>query len=189
MVLVEKQLCFSRKHSSSHLGFYCQTHALIFSWKKRAGQELFQMFSIECGETQSPAVIWETWKKVLERLQGSCGKPNPASLHLIPLFWVLNAARGASWGQPKITSFSCVSSSTWNPWNELFSTAPMEPGPPRHQNQAVLQFPGNNNTPSWSRKFSALLVSAPRFLFQSGMPGLPEHLDSLHLSLEWLHSF
>lgn len=63
MVWIEKQLCFWREPSSSHLGFDCQSHALIFHGR-RTGQELFPVFWTECGETQSPAVVWETWKSL-----------------------------------------------------------------------------------------------------------------------------
>lgn len=75
MVFTEKQLCFCRKRSSSHLGFYCQTHALIFRGK-RTGQELLQRFLIECGEnTKSSSHLrnmeksWKGFKAVVANLQ------------------------------------------------------------------------------------------------------------------------
>lgn len=75
MVFTEKQLCFCRKCSSSHLGFYCQTHALIFHGK-RTGQELLQRFLIECGEnTKSSSHLrnmeksWKGFKAVVANLQ------------------------------------------------------------------------------------------------------------------------
>lgn len=92
MVWIEKQLCFCREYSSSHLAFYCQTHALIFQGK-RTGQELFPMSGTECGETQSPAVIWETWKG-LGKASRQLWQTYQVFLHLIPLFWALSAARG-----------------------------------------------------------------------------------------------
>lgn len=163
MVWMKKQLCFCRKHGSSHLGLHWQTQALIFPWKKeRPGIIPGVLIS-------KSSSIWETWKS-LGKASRQLWQSYKVFLHFTPLFWVLNAARGASWGEPKIIWFSCVSSSR-NPWNQLFQEPP---GPLRHQDQALFQFPGNNN-PSQSRKFSIFLLSRPRFVFQSGIPGLPEH--------------
>lgn len=63
MVWIEKQLCFRREHSSSHLGLYCPSHALIFHGR-RTGQELFQCFELNVVRHKSPAVVWETWKSL-----------------------------------------------------------------------------------------------------------------------------
>lgn len=72
MVLIEKQLCFCGKHSSSHLGFHCQTHALIF--QKGQGRNYSKGFKLNVVRHKVQQ-SFEKHGKVLERLQGSCGKP------------------------------------------------------------------------------------------------------------------
>lgn len=164
MVWIKKQLCFCRKHSSSHLGFHCQTQALIFHGKRR-GQELFLVFNLKVQQyLRNREKSWEGFKAVVANIQS---------------FSALNSfILGVECSQLRGTQNNLIFLCPAPAIHGISSSNSPTPGP----GFVPVSREGQSKPEQKIQNIPALQAQV---CVQSGIPGLPEH----PVSLQWLHSF